>query len=148
MQDLLLITAFFLFRLFTPCHPTYRNKLNEAIPHNNVFSTTKIPYIYFQLTQTLKSLSSSAPRITATRRKSGQRQLSEDSVCIQSSWSAFLYEWPELTVIARKSLPLLGRTGGGRGGVDKTVKWKAVTNERSDNTIVLPLVKISLATFS
>ena len=31
---------------------------------------------------------------------------------------------------------------------DKTVKWKAVTNERSDNTIVLPLEKISLASFS
>jgi len=48
-----------------------------------------------------------------------------------------------LTVIARKSLPLLGPWRG-----DMTVKWKAVTNEHSGSTIVLPLVKISLASFS
>ena len=46
--------------------------------------------------------------------------------------------------------PSAFRVGEGRGGRlgDKTVKWKAVTNEHSDNNIVLPLVKISLASFS
>ena len=45
--------------------------------------------------------------------------------CIQSSWSASLFEWPELTVIARKSLPLLGGWRGGRqdGQIEGSDKW-------------------------
>jgi hypothetical protein len=44
--------------------------------------------------------------------------------CIQSSWSAFLYEWPEYTVIARKGPQFRGALGRWQDGQMKgSDKW-------------------------